>query len=128
MLEREVKLGAGPAFHLPDLAGVIEGVAVAPPETVRMETVYYDTPDLRLARWGVSLRRRAGEGWTLKLAPARPADKTAAILERDELTFEGGARRPPAAAPEVVRAYVRRSELVPVPRPPTARNRVRLAD
>src|SRR5438477_4785399 len=92
-----------------------------------METVYFDTPDLRLARWGVSLRRRAGEGWTLKLAPARPADNTAAILERDELTFEGGARRPPAAALEVVRAYVRRSELVPVARLSTVRKRVRLA-
>src|SRR5437870_3860275 len=62
MLEREVKLGAGPAFHLPDLQGVVEGVAVAPPETLRLETVYYDTPDLRLARWGVSLRRREGGG------------------------------------------------------------------
>jgi hypothetical protein len=53
MLEREVKLGAGPAFHLPDLTGVVDGIAVTPPEAVRMETVYYDTPDLRLARWGV---------------------------------------------------------------------------
>ena len=59
MLEREVALGAGPAFHLPDLAGVIEGVAVAPWRRC-MENVYYDTPDLRLARWGVPLRRRAG--------------------------------------------------------------------
>ena len=127
-VEREVKLGAGPAFHLPELAGVVEGVTAGTSETVRLETVYFDTPDLRLARWGVSLRRRAGEGWTLKLAPARPADKTAAILERDELTFEGGARRPPAAALEVVRAYVRRSELVPVARLSTVRKRVRLAD
>src|SRR5256714_14857229 len=95
MLEREVKLGAGPAFHLPDLAGVIEGVAVGPSETVRLETVYYDTPDLRLARWGVSLRHRAGEGWTLKLAapPSRPG-KPSAVLERAELTFEGRSRRP----------------------------------
>src|SRR5437773_7424791 len=101
MLEREVKLGAGPAFHLPDLAGVIEGVAVAPPETVRMETVYYDTPDLRLARWGVSLRRRAGEGWTLKLAPPPSTPgKPGAVLERDELTFQGSATRPPDAALE----------------------------
>ena len=69
MIEREVKLGAGPAFHLPDLNGVVDGVAVTPPEAVRLETVYYDTPDLRLARWGVSLRHRAGEGWTLKLPP-----------------------------------------------------------
>ena len=123
MLEREVKLGAGPAFHLPDLAGVIDGVAVAPPETVRMETVYYDTPDLRLARWGVSLRRRAGEGWTLKLPPG----KDGIVLERDELTFQGGAK-PPDAALEVVRAYVRHSSLVPVARLSTVRKRVRLVD
>ncbi|HKW72052.1 MAG TPA: CYTH and CHAD domain-containing protein [Candidatus Dormibacteraeota bacterium] len=129
MLEREVKLGAGPAFHLPDLAGVIEGVAVAPPETVRMETVYYDTPDLRLARWGVSLRRRAGEGWTLKLAaPPSTPGKPAAVLERDELTFQGSATRPPEAALEVVRAYVRKAELVPVARLSTVRRRVRLVD
>src|SRR5438094_7332160 len=124
MLEREVKLGAGPAFHLPDLQGVVEGVAVAPPETLRLETVYYDTPDLRLARWGVSLRRRAGEGWTLKLPPS----KGGAILERDELTFEGNGKKPPEAALEMVRAYVRRSELVPVARLSTVRRRVRLVD
>src|SRR5690348_14265186 len=112
MREREVKLGAGPAFHLPELAGVVKGITADAPETVRLETVYYDTPDLRLARWGVSLRRRAGEGWTLKLAAA----KSGALLERDELTFEGRAKKPPAAALEVVRAYVRRSELVPVVR------------
>jgi CHAD domain-containing protein len=128
LLEREVKLGAGPAFHLPDLAGVIEGVAVAPPETVRMETVYYDTPDLRLARWGVSLRRRAGEGWTLKLAsPPSAPGKPGAVLERDELTFQGGSK-PPEAALEIVRAYVRHSTLVPVARLSTVRKRVRLVD
>lgn len=128
MLEREVKLGAGPAFHLPDLAGVIEGVAAGPPETVRMETVYFDTPDLRLARWGVSLRHRAGEGWTLKLASPAPASGRPALLERDELTFEGGARTPPVAALQVVRAYVRKADLVPVARLSTVRRRVRLVD
>ena len=129
MLEREVKLGAGPAFHLPDLAGVIEGVDVASPETVRMETVYYDTPDLRLARWGVSLRWRAGEGWTLKLPPQpAAAGQQAAVLERDELTFDAGPRKPPEAALEVVRAYVRKSEVVPVARLSTVRRRVRLVD
>src|SRR6266513_1043121 len=129
MLEREVKLGAGPAFHLPDLAGVIEGVAVAPSETVRMETVYYDTPDLRLARWGVSLRRRAGEGWTLNHAdpPQKPSKPHTTVLERQELTFQGGAK-PPEAALEVVRAYVRKAELVPVARLSTVRRRVRLVD
>ncbi|HEV2475304.1 MAG TPA: CYTH and CHAD domain-containing protein, partial [Candidatus Dormibacteraeota bacterium] len=129
MLEREVKLGAGPAFHLPDLAGVIEGVAVGPSETIRLETVYFDTADLRLARWGVSLRHRAGEGWTLKLAPPPPSPgKPSAVLERDELTFEGGAKKPPEAALEVVRAYVRKAELLPVARLSTVRRRVRLVD
>jgi len=129
VLEREVKLGAGPAFHLPDLAGVVEGIVVAAPETIRLETVYYDTPDLRLARWGVSLRRRAGEGWTLKLSgPPSAPGKPAAILERDELAFEGSATKPPRAALEVVRAYVRKSELIPVARLSTVRKRVRLLD
>src|SRR4029077_12492980 len=131
MLEREVKLGAGPAFHLPDLSGVVEGVTVTPPETVRLETVYWDTPDLRLARWGVSLRHRAGDGGPLKLPPVKPsADGAQAtgLLERDELTFPGGAKKPPAAAVDVVRAYVRKAELVPVARLSTWRRRVQLLD
>ena len=110
-----MKLGAGPAFHLPDLNGVVDGVGASPPEAVRLETVYYDTPDLRLARWGVSLRHRAGEGWTLKLAPPPSAGaRPAAMLERDELTFQGGAKKPPQAAVDIVRAYVRKADLVPV--------------
>jgi CHAD domain-containing protein len=129
MLESEVKLGAGPAFHLPDLNGVLDGVAVTPPEAVRLETVYYDTPDLRLARWGVSLRHRAGEGWTLKLPPATAAGSPqGALLERDELVFQGGAKKPPQAAVDIVRAYVRKAELVPVARLSTVRRRVRLVD
>src|SRR5882672_6992515 len=130
MLEREVKLGAGPAFHLPDLSGVVDGVAVTPPEAVRLETVYYDTSDLRLARWGVSLRHRAGEGWTLKLPPTRASTDglNQTLLERDELTFQGGAKKPPPAAIAIVRAYVRNAELVPVARLSTIRRRVRLLD
>jgi CHAD domain-containing protein len=129
LLEREVKLGAGPAFHLPDLSGVIDGVNVTPPEAVRLETVYYDTPDLRLARWGVSLRHRAGEGWTLKLAttPLSGQDSDN-LLERDELTFQGGSKKPPEAAIAIVRAYVRKAELIPVARLSTLRRRVRLVD
>ena len=133
MLEREVKLGAGPAFHLPDLTGVADGVTVTPPEAARLETVYYDTPDLRLARWGVSLRYRAGEGWTLKLSPSTPRgegrggeSQSPSLLERDEITFQGGPKKPPAAAVALVRAYVRKSELVPVARLSTLRRRVQL--
>ncbi|HEY0493629.1 MAG TPA: CYTH domain-containing protein, partial [Candidatus Dormibacteraeota bacterium] len=65
MLEREVKLAAGADFSLPDLAEVDSSVEASQPDERRLETVYYDTPDLRLARWGCSLRLRQGEGWTL---------------------------------------------------------------
>jgi CHAD domain-containing protein len=123
-IEREVKLGAGPAFHLPSLDGVVEGAVVGAPEVLRLETVYHDTPDLRLARWGVSLRHRAGEGWTLKLAPA-VAD---GALERAELNFPGGPKKVPEAATAVIRALVRSAELVPVARLSTVRRRIRLTD
>jgi CHAD domain-containing protein len=124
MLEREVKLGAGPAFHLPNLEGVVEGAVVGQPEVLRLETVYHDTPDLRLARWGVSLRHRGGEGWTLKLSP----EVSDGALERSELTFPGGPKKPPDAALGVVRAYVRKADVVPVARLSTVRRRVRLND
>ena len=124
-----MKLGAGPAFRLPDLNGVLDGVTVSPPEAVRLETVYYDTPDLRLARWGVSLRHRAGEGWTLKLPPVQAAGQPQGqLLERDEITFQGGPKKPPEGAVAIVRAYVRKAELVPVARLSTIRRRVRLVD
>lgn len=126
--ETEVKLGAGPAFHLPSLDGVVEGAVVQEPEVMRLETVYHDTPDLRLARWGVSLRHRGGEGWTLKLSPLPGAAARPGVLERTELSYAGGPKKPPEAAVAVVRAYVRRSELVPVARLSTVRRRVRLTD
>ncbi len=128
MIEREVKLGAGPAFHLPNLEGVVEGAVVGPAEVLRLETVYHDTPDLRLARWGVSLRHRGGEGWTLKLAPASKPDGASGTLERNELTYPGGPKKPPEAATAVVRAYIRTSALVPVARLSTVRRRVRITD
>jgi CHAD domain-containing protein len=131
MLEREVKLGAGPAFHLPSLEGVVEGAVVGPPEVLRLETVYYDTPDLRLARWGVSLRHRGGEGWTLKLAPdgePKPGGTGPATLERNELTYPGGPKKPPEAALAVVRAYLRKAQVAPVARLSTVRRRLRLTD
>src|SRR5207302_4165763 len=83
--EREVKLGAGPAFHRPSLDGVVEGAIVQSPEVLRLETVYHDTPDMRLARWGVSLRHRGGECWTLKLSPLPGRASTPSLPEPSEL-------------------------------------------
>jgi CHAD domain-containing protein len=123
-VERELKLTAGPGFHLPDLEGIAPGVRAGPADAVRMETTYYDTPDLRLVRWGCSLRYRSREGWTLKL----PMPQGGEVLERNELSFKGAARTPPAAALRLVRAQLRRSGLHPVARLSTLRHRVRLTD
>lgn len=122
--EREVKLEVAPQFSLPDLGGVWEGLKVTEPRRRRLHTVYWDTPDLRLARWGVSLRHREGEGWTVKL----PAEMEGAAMVRGEHTFPGPARQPAAAAVDLVRAYVRSAPLEPVANLRTNRVAVELRD
>lgn len=123
-LEVEVKLGAAPGFHLPELDGVLTGISAGRPEEMRLETTYYDTPDLRLARWGCSLRHRAGEGWTLKL----PSTTEGMALSRPEHNYPGPPRKPPVEALELVQAYLRRTPVDAVARLSTWRRRVRLAD
>lgn len=122
MLEREVKLAVPPAFALPDLEDLAAAVETSPIDERRLETVYYDTPDLRLARWGANLRIRQGEGWTLKL----PLTSEGPTLTRRELEFLGDASQPPEAAVALVIAYVRRATLVPVASLSTLRRRVQL--
>lgn len=53
-LEREAKQAAPPGFTLPKLGG--DGVEVGTSRTRRLETAYWDTADLRLLRWGCTLR------------------------------------------------------------------------
>ena len=96
--EREVKLEAPPGFRLPAIgdgsAGDPPDVLAGPGTTERTLTTYLDTEDLRIARWGSSLRYRAGEGWTVKL----PAAREGSALVREEHRFPGGPTRPPDAA------------------------------
>jgi CHAD domain-containing protein len=121
--EHEVKLSVPAAFQMPDLG--IDGVVEAQPaEVQRYRTLYVDTDDLRLARWGCSLRHREGEGWTLKLPPTR----VGLLLVRGEQTFEGDARHLPPEAVDLVTAYVRGEPLGPVVRLRTLRRRIDLMD
>jgi CHAD domain-containing protein len=122
--EREAKLAAPPGFDLPDLAGPDDGVQAEPRPVRRLTTTYYDTPDLRLARWGASLRYRPGEGWTVKL----PKGRTGVLLVRAEHVFSGDGRKPPPEALALVRAFVRTSRLAPSARMRTVRRPVELRD
>ena len=124
--EREVKLGAWAGFALPDLSGVVEGVTAAPVPERLLKAVYYDTADLRLARWGVTIRHRTGEGtgWTVKL----PEGDEGPALVRREVTCEGPANQVPPEALSLVRAFVRWEQLAPVAHMRTRRAGVVLSD
>jgi CHAD domain-containing protein len=124
MPEREVKLTPVPGFRLPSLTGVAEGVVARPDEILELRADYYDTPDLRLARAGASLRHRAPEGWTVKL----PNTGDGALLVRGEHTFAGDPDTVPDDAVDLVRAYVRTATVRAVAHLKTRRRRVDLVD
>jgi len=110
-LEQEVKLDIGTDWSLPDLSGVLPGVRAHPMPDLALETTYFDTPDLRLARRHVTVRfrreteavprsRRRGNGpppqartsevWTVKL----PSSSDGALLSRTEFTWVVPTTRP----------------------------------
>ena len=105
-------------FRLPELRG--DGLEAAEQRAERLVTTYVDTADLRIVRWGCSLRHRRGEGWTVKLPAAADG---ARCSSRTEHVFDGRAvpgssrSRPPIC----VRAFVRGAELAPVARLQTRR-------
>jgi CHAD domain-containing protein len=110
-VEVERKYEADHQFTLPDLRDVPGLSGVADPRRHTLLARYYDTDDLRLARHGITLRRRTGghdDGWHLKLP--RVED------ERHELrrSTRDPAENPPYDMAELVLAYTRGAPLVPV--------------
>jgi CHAD domain-containing protein len=123
--EREAKLAVPEGFALPPLDGLPARIEARPdPVWHTYGTTYFDTVDLRLASWGCSLRFREGQGWTVKLPPSRDG----VLLVRDEHRFDGAPGRPPAAAVDLVRAFVRTAPLAPVARLRTERTLIGLVD
>ena len=58
--ETERKYEVTDGVELPQWAGLAGVQSLVGPEEQTLEAVYYDTEDLRLARAGVTLRRRHG--------------------------------------------------------------------
>lgn len=128
-VEREVKLGAWPGFELPDLDGVAPWLHTGPGATRILDACYYDAPDLRLLRAGVTLRYRRQDGadtgtWTLKV----PLGTGGPSLERFELEIRGAPGTVPAEPVRVVAGLLRRVEPVRVARLQTRRLVVVLHD
>ncbi|MGI9598632.1 MAG: CYTH domain-containing protein, partial [Acidimicrobiales bacterium] len=103
MLEREVKLVVGDSFVVPDLDDAVPDAGAGPVEERSIRDVYYDTTDFRLARWGSTLRFRAGVGWTVKI----PVPCSGPVLSRQEITFDAAPDRPPPRALALVRSFTR---------------------
>jgi len=129
VVEREVerKISVPPVFTVPDfLAAIPAAQSVERGAPLELLATYYDTADLRLARWGLTLRRRRGgkdEGWHLKL----PAWK-GAVGDRDEIQLPLGDATDvvPEVFRDAVAPLVRGSVLVPVATLRTSRTPVEL--
>ena len=138
VMETERKFRVHGLYRLPDLvqAGAVSqsddlGVAV-------LDATYYDTDDLRLAREGITLRRRTGgddEGWHVKL----PVSTVGTARTREEIhlplsaggTKKRGAKgasgdQVPAQLRHLVGVLVRTDELRPVATLRTERHSYRL--
>ena len=116
-------LSSPPGFQLPALTGLVDGIDADQAEPAVIELTYHDTPDLRLARAGVTLLYRGDDGWVVTLGRETAGGPE---LPHDEHRFEGGAGHPPAAAVDLVRALVRTARVTPVARLRTRRRRVEL--
>jgi inorganic triphosphatase YgiF len=118
--ETEAKFRVHPPFELPELVGERTGAAgVDPPHEQQLRAVYWDTSDLRLAREGVTLRHRFGEGpskdgWHLKLPIREGRVPDASIGVRDELHATGMADAIPDNLRDLITPWVRTAMLGPV--------------
>ncbi|RKS80016.1 CHAD domain-containing protein [Motilibacter peucedani] len=110
--EVERKFRVHGLFRVPDLAGAGPVATTQEREVLQLAASYHDTSDLRLAREGVTLRRREGghdAGWHLKL-PVGELGSGA----RDELRLPleaGAVGSVPTELRELVTAYTRGAEL-----------------
>jgi CHAD domain-containing protein len=114
--ETEAKFRVNPTFELPTITDAVPGVATVDQATqVSMNAVYYDTPDLRLAREGATLRRRTGgadAGWHLKL-PVVSHTVPDGTGVRDEIQLPDSPDVP-AELTRLVTVWVRTATLGPV--------------
>jgi len=123
MLERELKYSPGPSFALPELADPSRGVFTDEPVTQKLVASYFDTPDLRLARAGASMRHRNDEGWLVKLPVGSDEG-----LTRTEHSFGGEGEQPPDDAVDLVRALARGAPVQLIARLTTVRTKVTVRD
>ncbi|MBB2913347.1 CHAD domain-containing protein [Streptosporangium becharense] len=110
-MEIEDKFDVPADYELPKLTGLPGVTEAVGPKSHQLVALYFDTPDLRLAARGITLRRRRGgtdPGWHLKLPKARGV--------RQEIThpLTRSTKIVPVELADLVLAYTRGAPLVPV--------------
>lgn len=119
--EVEAKFRVHPPFEIPDLLDGRTGAATADdPVNHELRAIYWDTSDLRLAREGITLRHRSGEGedhdgWHLKLPiTSARAVPDASAVSREEIRVAGNGDAIPTELRELVLPWARTAVLGPV--------------
>ncbi|WP_204042090.1 CYTH and CHAD domain-containing protein [Acrocarpospora phusangensis] len=124
-IEIEDKFDVPAEYEIPDLSDLKGCAAAVGPRTYSLVALYFDTPDLRLAARGITLRRRRGgddSGWHLKLPKSKGV--------RQEIThpLTRSTKVVPQELADLVTVYTRGKELVPVAQLDTRRGVIRLMD
>ena len=122
-LEVEDKYEIPVGFELPALVNLPGAASIVRREPSRLEAVYFDTPDLRLARSNITLRRRTGgvdPGWHVKLPAGSDRLEVHRPLGRGQLV--------PAELRRLVFGRTRGMALTPVVRLTTTRTTQEIHD
>ena len=77
----------------------------------RLSGVYFDSDDLRLARWGAELLLPRRAGLDVKL----PGGDCGVLLVRGEVVVQGSRRTPPLGAIDLVNGYPATPTCIPRP-------------
>lgn len=124
VVERELKYDVPEGFRLPDLSGAGDVAQVGAPAVHHLDATYLDTADLRLARHGVTVRRRSGgedAGWHVKVPGGGSGERVEYRAPLDGESLPGG-------LDVQVRALRRDAPLAPVARIRTTRRERALYD
>lgn len=110
--EVEVKMRVAINFDVTGYLDDLPGTTLVGPDAAQLSATYYDTPELTLLRWGITLRRREGgtdAGWHLKIPVAGEHDGA-----RDELRLplaEGATGEVPAEFISIVSPLLRNKNI-----------------
>ncbi len=127
--EVEVKLRVAGDFDVTGYLDDLPGTTLVGTNTAQLRATYYDTSELTLLRWGITLRRREGgtdAGWHLKLPVTDDQDGA-----REELRLplaEGATGEVPAEFVSIVAALLRNRHVEYLANVNTTRTTYMLAD